>query len=258
MQVITIANHKGGVGKTTTAHALTTGLLHKGYKVLAIDLDPQTNFTYTAGLDQQEDTPDIYELFKARGAVPSLQAIRETPAGFSMIAGALGLAGADMEFSQQGREYILKEIIESIKEKYDYCVIDTPPILGILTVNALTASNFVIVPIEADIYSLQGLSQLQGVIANAKKYSNPDLQIAGLLITKYNPRTVINKSLKEELEAVAAQLQTKVYKTWIREAIAIKEVHFMQGDLFTDYKKHNVTKDYEAFIKEFLKDRKEG
>lgn len=252
METITITNHKGGVGKTTTAQALTTGLTHRGYKVLAVDVDPQTNFTYTAGLEPQEDKPDIYELFKARGAVSSLQAIQETPAGFSMIAGALGLAGADMEFSQQGREYILKEILEPVKEKYDFCIIDTPPTLGILTVNALTASQKIIVPIEADIYSLQGLSQLQGVIANAKKYSNHDLQIAGLLITKYNPRAIINKSLKEELEAVADQLQTKVFKRWIRETVAIKEIHFLQGDLFKEYPKHNVTKDYAAFIDEFL------
>ena len=252
METITITNHKGGVGKTTTAQVLATGLTHRGYKVLGIDIDPQTNFTYTAGIEQQDGKQDIYDLFKSHETISSLQAIQKTPTGFSMIAGALELAGADMEFSHQGREYILKEILEPLKNTYDYCIIDTPPTLGILTVNALTASQKIIVPVEADIYSLQGLSQLQGVIMNAKKYSNPNLQIAGLLITKYNPRAVINKSLKEELEAIASNLHTKVFKSWIRETVAIKEVHFLQGDLFKEYPNHNVTKDYNAFIDEFL------
>lgn len=257
MRTITITNHKGGVGKTTTAQALATGLLHRGYRVLAIDIDPQTNFTYTAGLDTHSRNTNIYDLFKDRGAASSLQAIQETPAGFSMIPGALGLAGADMEFSQQGREYILKEILQPIKEKFDFCIVDTPPTLGILTINALTASQEIIIPVEADIYSLQGLAQLQGAIFNTQKYSNPDLKVSGLLITKFNPRAVINQNLKEALDGAALQLHTKVFNSWIREAVAIKEVHFLQGDLFKEYPRHKVTKDYAAFIEEFLQG-KEG
>lgn len=256
MHIITITNHKGGVGKTTTAQALATGLLHRRFKVLAIDIDPQTNFTYTAGLNPNEAKTNIYDLFredrKNPGAVSSLQAVQETPAGFFMIPGALGLAGADMEFSQQGREYILKEILQPLENEFDFCIIDTPPTLGILTINALTASQEIIIPVEADIYSLQGLAQLQGVIANTKKYSNPGLTVSGLLLTRYNPRAVINQNLKEALEGAAEQLQTKVYKAFIREAVAVKEVHFLQGDLFKEYPRHKVTKDYTAFIDEFM------
>lgn len=256
MEIITITNQKGGVGKTTTAHILTTGLMHRGYNVLAVDADPQTNFSYAAGTDTQEAEIDIYRLFKAyeqgQRGVSSLQAIQKAPAGFSMIPGSLDLAGADMDFTKPGREYLLKEILEPLQGMFDYCVIDTPPTLGILTVNALTASNKIIVPMGADVFSMQGLSQLQGMISNVKRYCNRDLIIDGLLLTKYNPRAVINQNLKESLEAVAAQLETRLYKTYIRESVAIKEIQFMQSDIFAEYPKHNLTRDYENFVSEFL------
>jgi len=246
---VTITNQKGGVGKTTTAHILATGLKKAGFSVLAIDTDPQTNFTYTAGLQPEETELDLYNLFKGQGS--SLQAIQTTKAGFDMIAGSLQLAGADMEFTMTGREYILKGIIEPIKERYDYCIIDTPPTLGILTINALTASERVLVPMGADVYSLQGLSQLQGMIENVRKYCNPSLIIEGLLLTKYNSRAVINRQLKDSLEDVAHRLNTKLFKTCIREAVAVKEVQFLQGNIFDEYPNANITRDYIEFIKEF-------
>lgn len=263
MEVITITNQKGGVGKTTTAHILTTGLMHRGYKVIAVDVDPQTNFSYAGGTDGQEAEIDIYNLFKAyekgnTGGISSLQAIQKAPAGFDMIPGSLDLAGADMDFTQPGREYILKQILEPLQALYDYCIIDTPPTLGILTVNALTASNKIIVPMGADVFSMQGLSQLQGMITNVKRFCNPNLIIDGLLLTKYNPRAVINQNLKESLEGVATQLQTRLYNSHIRDSVAIKEIQFLQADIFTEYPKHNLTKDYEAFINEFLKGSKEN
>lgn len=252
MITVTITNQKGGVGKTTTAHILSAGLAKQGFRVLAIDIDPQTNLTYTAGIEPQNTEATLYSFFK-RTASPSIQAALPTEAGFFIIPGSLDLAGADMEFTQTGREYMLKEALQPLEESFDYCIIDTPPTLGILTVNALTASQKVIVPMGADIYSLQGLSQLQGLIDNVKRYSNHDLTIDGLLLTKYSPRAIINRQLKESLQEVAKQLQTKVYNTAIREAVAIKEVQFLQSNIFTEYPNANVTQDYTAFIKEFLK-----
>lgn len=252
METVTVTNQKGGVGKTTTAHILSTGLAMQGFKVLAVDIDPQTNLTFTAGLDPLEAPVTLYELLK-KTAKTTLQAAQRTAAGFYMIPGSLDLAGADMEFTQTGREYLLKEALEPLEESFDFCIIDTPPTLGILTVNALTASQKVIVPMGADVYSLQGLSQLQGLINNVKKYSNPALSIDGLLVTKYSPRAIINRQIKDSFEDVAKRLKTKVYKTSIREAVAVKEIQFLQGNIFTDYPKANVTEDYRGFIEEFLK-----
>lgn len=251
MVTVTITNQKGGVGKTTTAHILSAGLARQGFKVLAVDVDPQTNLTFTAGIDPLESGVNLYNLMKKQAS--SLQAVQPTKSGFSIIPGSLDLAGADMEFTQAGREYMLKEALEPLKGEFDFCIIDTPPTLGILTVNALTASQKVIVPMCADVYSLQGLSQLQGLIGNVQKYCNPALTIDGLLLTKYSPRAVINRQLKESLQEVAEQLKTKVYTAAIREAVAIREAQLLQSDIFTEQPKANVTQDYTAFINEFLK-----
>lgn len=247
MQIICIANQKGGVGKTTTAHILLTGLTHAGYKTLGVDIDPQTNLTYTAGIEP-EARKTVYDLFKGK---PIAEAIQTTAAGFDMISGSIDLAGADMEFTQIGKEYILRDLLEPVKENYDFCIIDTPPTLGILTVNALTAAQKVIIPMLADVYSLQGLSQLQTMIQTVQHYCNPSLTIDGLLLTKYSPRAVINQQLKENLEELAKQLNTKLYSSVIREAVAIKEIQLAAGDLFRDNPKANITKDYKAFISEF-------
>lgn len=249
MQIITISNQKGGVGKTTTAHALLTGLANMGYKVLALDADPQTNLTYTTGINM-DDTPDLYNLLKKQASF--LEVVQQVKPGFDIIPGSLDLAGADMEFTAAGREYMIREALEPVKEKYDFCIIDTPPTLGILTVNALTASHKIIVPMAADVYSLQGLSQLQGMVENVKKYCNPGLIIDGLLLTKYSDRAIINRNLKDSLQQTAAQLHTRLYKTTIREAVAVKEIQFLQSDIFTEYPKAKVTEDYKQFIKEFL------
>ena len=251
MKVVTITNQKGGVGKTTTAHILCTGLASRGFRVLAVDIDPQTNLTYTAGFMPGEVQPTLYELFRG-SAKPSLQATVKAKAGFSIIPGSLDLAGADMEFTQDRREYLLQEILRAYKKEFDFCIIDTPPTLGILTVNALTASDTVIIPMGADIYSIQGLAQLQGLIQNVQRYTNPALTVAGLLITRFNARAVINRQLRDTMWTVARNLDTFLFTTAIREAVAIKEVQFLQSDIFTEYPKANITRDYNNFINEFL------
>lgn len=248
--IVTVTNQKGGVGKTTTVHALACGLVHRGKKVLLIDTDPQTNLTFTSGIRPEQTNQDLYDLFK--GEKITSEAIIKTSAGFSIIPGSLELTAADMEFSQLGREYLLKEIIEPIKADFDYIIIDTAPSLGVLTANALTVSDCLIVPMSADIYSLQGLTRLQKFLETAKKRTNPDLYIDGLLLTKYNGRAVINRQLKEAMQKAATALNTKVYKTPIREAVAVKEVQYLQGDIFTEYPKANVTQDYKNFINEFV------
>ncbi len=191
MQTITLSNQKGGVAKTTTAHILAAGLHNRNYKILIVDLDPQCNLSYSCGIDMMKVEHTLYDVFK--GNAISKQAITSVKQGFDIVSGGLTLAGADMDFTQTGREYMLREALKEVSDDYDYCIIDTPPTLGILTVNALTASQTIIIPMTADIYAIQGLSQLQGLIKNVRKYCNPDLSIAGLLLTRYSERTVISR-----------------------------------------------------------------
>lgn len=249
MQTITIGNQKGGVGKTTTAHALASGLSMKGFKTLAVDLDPQTNFTYSAAVDTSTGN-DIHSLFNKKSNVADC--IQVTPDGFYMIPGSTNMAGADMEYTGSGSQLILKGILDPLKDRFDYCIIDTPPTLGILTINALSASERLVIPMTADVYSIQGLSQLWSLIQDVKAYCNNELKIDGLLVTKYNRRSIINRQINDSLNDIAEDLQTRVYDTHIREGVAIKEAQFTQQSILSYNKKSKVSADYWEFINEFL------
>lgn len=246
-RVTTILNQKGGVGKTSTAHALATGLTQWRYKPLIIDADPQGNITFT--MQANPSKISLYELL--RGEVTAADAIQHTEQG-DIIASSLLLAGADMEFTQTGREYLLREALEGIAGEYTHVIIDSPPALGILTVNALTASTDIVIPIGADIYSLQGLTQLLSTISKVRKYSNPSLQVAGLLITRKGARATATKQLIEIIEQKADALSLHLYGQTIREAIAVKEAQIMQQPLHVAAPKAKVTGDYNAFIHEYL------
>lgn len=251
-KIIAIINQKGGVGKSTTAEALVAGLTLKGYKCLAIDLDAQGNLTYTAGAT----TDGATALGVLTGEVKIKDAIQHTASG-DIIAASKALSGADAFIKDTGKEYKLKEALESIAGEYQYIIIDTPPALGILTVNALTACNSLIIPAQADIYSLQGIEQLAETIKPVKKYCNHNLAIEGILLTRYSSRSVLSREVAELAEQLAEKLGTKLFKTTIREAVAVKEAQISQQSLFDYAPKAKVTEDYRAFIKEFLgKERK--
>jgi len=246
-----IANQKGGVGKTTTAHALITGLAYSGYKALAVDTDPQGNLTYAMTADT--DAAGIYEAMK--GTIDASDAIQHTKQG-DILGGSLMLSGADMEFTDTGREYILKEILEPLQEIYDYIVIDSPPTLGILTINALTAADDLIIPLGADAFSLQGLAQLYATITKVKKHCNPALAIAGLLITRHSGRTVLGRDLKEVIKEKAQFVGARAYDAVIRESVSIREAQAKQMSLLAIDPKGNATADYLAFIDEYLQTTK--
>lgn len=250
MKTITICNQKGGVGKTTTSVALATGLSKQGKRVLAIDLDPQGNLMMSSGISPLETKGSIYDVFKDKANASKI--IEMTALGYDVLPGGISLAGADMDFTQTGREFMLREALASVQDNYDYIIIDTPPTLGILTVNALTAASSVIIPMAVDIYSLQGLSQLNLLIQNVKKYCNPDLAIDGLLVTKWTSRQRISNIMQIQMEQAAASIGTKVFDTHIRESVAIREVALLQADMFQDAKKANATIDYQMFLDELL------
>ena len=157
-----------------------------------------------------------------------------------------------MLLQDTGKEYRLKEAIAPVKRKYDYIIIDTPPALGIITTNALTASDTVIIPAQAEIHSIQGIALLSEAITAIKKYTNPALKIAGIVITRYNGRAILSKDMKENLHRTAELLKTKVFSTPIRECIAVKEAQALRQDIFTYAPRSNATKDYNAVIDELL------
>ena len=248
-RITAVINQKGGVGKTTTAHALATGLIHRGYNVLVVDADPQGNLSYS--LNANTEQPGLYEAMK--GEDEPLKIIQTTKQG-DIIASSIYLAGADMEFTASGREYRIKETIESVNRnsKYDHIIIDCPPALGILTINALTACNDVVVPIGADIFSLQGLQQLLNTINTVRKYSNNKIKLAGLLITRKSNRAIATRQLIEAIEKNVTSMEAQLYKIIIREGVAVKETQIMQSSLFDSHTKAKVTADYNAFIDEYL------
>lgn len=249
MKTISIANQKGGVSKTTTAGAIGAGLKLKGFKVLFIDLDGQGNLSYT----MQADTKSFNLLEALQKPIQATQIIQTLQQG-DIIASNAKLAAADNIITNTGKEYKLKELLKSVNKNYDYCIIDTPPALSILTINALTASNYILIPAQADIFSLQGIGQLNTTINTVKKYCNKDLIILGLLVTRYNARTIISRDIAEMLEQTAEQLHTKLYKTKIRECIAIKEAQATRQSIFEYAPRSNGAKDYKLLINELLRE----
>ena len=250
MKTISLSNQKGGVAKTATSEALASGLSLRGFRVLAIDLDPQANFSFSSGADLLNTDPTLFDVFK--DTVDLSDIIQGTERGYDIAVGGLSLAGADMDFTQTGREFMLKEALDTVRSDYDFCVIDCPPTLGILTVNALTASDAVVIPLTADAYSIQGLSQLKLLIDRVRKYSNTALKISGLLITRYDDRTNVSKALTDQINQIAEKLETKVFTKPIRNSVAVRESQVMRANLFTEAPKANATKDYISFIDELL------
>ena len=246
-EVIAVSNQKGGVGKSTTANALGAYLFHKGFKVLYVDMDAQGNLSYSMGASNKA----ISSLEVLTGTATAKEAIVQTAQG-DLIPASPALSNADALLKDTGREYKLREALGPILGDYDYIILDTPPAIGTLTINALTACNSVIVPAQADIYSLQGIGQLVQTVQTVKRYCNRDIAIKGLLITRYNARALLTKDMTELLEDTANHLQTKLYTTKIRECIALKEAQASQQDIFTYSPKSNATEDYTAFVEEVL------
>ena len=248
MKIITIINRRGGVGKTATAHAIGSGLHENGKNVLFVDLDSQNNLTFDTGAN-----PQAQNIFEVLTGANISGAIQKTCCG-DIIPAAAALAGADVAITETGKEYKLREALEEISGNYDFCIIDTPPALGILTINALTASDIAIIPAQAEIHSLQGIYQLNETIKAVKKYCNPKLKIFGVLITRYNSRTIISADMKENIKRAAEDIGTKLLPTPIRECTAIKEAQAMQTSIFKYAPKSNAAKDYTELINAIIKE----
>jgi len=245
--IICIANQKGGVGKSTTTQALGAGLKLKGFSVLFVDLDAQGNLTYALGGDTMGAT--TLDILTQKATAQA--AIQRTPGG-DLIPSAPTLSGADMLLSQTGKEYRLSEALQPISGKYNYILVDTPPSLGILTVNALTASKWAIIPAQADTFSLQGIGQLYNTITAVKQYCNTDLIIKGILLTRHSSRAILSRDMADMMKETAEKLGTTIFSTTIRENIAIKEAQARQKDIFGYAPRSNASADYMDFIEELI------
>lgn len=247
-RVISISNQKGGVGKTTTTCALAAGLKKRGYRVLAIDLDPQGNLGFSVGADT-ENSASIYSVLK--GEVRTQYAIQKTDS-MDLIISSILLSGIDLEFTDTGREYLLKEAIRPILPFYDYILFDTPPALGILTINAFTASDTIVVPMLSDIFSLQGIAQLYETVERVKKYCNPNLLIAGILLTRFNPRTRLSREIRGTAELIADDFHIRVFDSFIRSCVSVSEAQSLQKNIFDYDSRSHIAQDYGRFVDEFL------
>ena len=219
-RIIAVANQKGGVGKTTTAINLAACLAEAGKKVLTIDLDPQGNMTSGLGVDKNEVENTVYELMLDECSIK--ESMTDTVVdGMKVIPSNVNLAGAEIELlGIPEKEYILRNAVDYIKEDYDFIVIDCPPSLNMLTINAMTTANSVLVPIQCEYYALEGLSQVLRTIGLVRKKMNPSLELEGVVFTMYDARTNLSMQV---VENVKDHLNQKVYKTMIPRNIRLAE-----------------------------------
>ena len=219
-RVIAIANQKGGVGKTTTSINLSAALAEKGKKVLVIDTDPQGNTTSGFGIEKNELENTIYELLLGDSSVEQC-IIKEEKTGVYILPANVNLAAVEVELiDTPKKEFILKNEIDWVKDKYDFIIIDCPPSLSLLTINALTTADSVLVPIQCEYYALEGLSQLIHTVNLVKSRLNPELDIEGVVFTMYDSRTNLSEDVVENVKSV---LNQHIFKTIIPRNIRLAE-----------------------------------
>lgn len=248
MQTIVMTNKKGGVAKTTTALATAASLGMRGKRVLAIDMDSQANFTQSSG--GEHGVLGTYDFLKSEDA--SLADCLQHAEHYDFIGAdkRLSTLASDLQ-NVIGREHILEKALRKVRG-YDFAVIDTPPSMEVLTLNALVAADSVVVCCQADTYSVTGLAEMRKNFANVKEYYNPRLRVAGILMTRYNGRTMLAKELSKVFEHAAEAMTAKVFRSVIRENIALKEAAARAQSIFDYQSGSHGAEDYNAFVTELL------
>ncbi len=249
-KIISLLNHKGGVGKTTSAINIGAGLVELGKRTLLIDLDPQANLTLSLGIPRQKVT--IYEALRGEAELEPYS-YKE---GFDVITSSLDLSSAEMELiNEAGREYILRELFETVIEDYDYIIIDCPPSLGLLTLNALTCSHYVYIPLQTEFLALQGLAKIKQIIDKVKFRLNKKLTIGGVIATMYDQRKVLNRDV---VDTIRKYFGPKVFDTMIRDNVALAEAPAQRMDIFSYSNKSKGAEDYLSLCKEILQRTEAG
>ena len=247
-KILVITNQKGGVGKTTTASAVVSGLADDGYKILAVDLDPQGNLGFCLGAEI-DNSPTVYEMMK--GSISAEKVIQHI-GGIDVVPSNILLSGAELEFTNIGREYLLKKALDPVKDAYDFVVVDTPPALNILTVNAYTATDKLIIPMVPEILSLLGISQLRETIQLVKDLYNPRIEVLGILLNRYDRRRLLTRDVEEMAEIIAKELNTRVFETKIRSAVAVAEAPAHGDSIFRHAPRSAASIDYRKFVDELI------
>lgn len=253
-KIIAMTNQKGGVGKTTTASAMMSALHLRGYRVLGIDLDPQGSLGFSIGLDI-ENCSTIYDVMK--GTIPIEEAIVQTESGDMLVSNIL-LSAAELEFNKPGREFILRTALSKVEENYDYIIIDTPPALNVLTVNAYVVADALIIPMAPEILSLLGISQIRETIDTVRRCYNSRLRVLGILLNKFNPRLTLNREVLELAEQIAQSLDTRVFHTKIRASVSVAESPAHGQSVITYAPKSKPTLDFHALLDEILAGKSAG
>ena len=242
--IISLLNHKGGVGKTTSTINIGAGLVELGKKVLLIDLDPQANLSLSLGVPRQRFT--IYEAMRGESELVPYQ-VKEN---LDVVMSTLDLSGAEMELiNEAGREFILRELFDPLQDEYDYILIDCPPSLGLLTLNALTSSQFIIIPLQTEFLALQGLTKIKQVIDKVRFRLNKKLQIAGVIATMYDHRKILNRDV---VETIRKYFGDKVFDTHIRDNVALAEAPAQRKDIFEYNSRSAGAADYLSLSKEVV------
>lgn len=248
-KVISLINQKGGVGKTASTNAIGVCLKHRDYKVLCIDFDPQGYLSFSMGADTREHST-IYDVLKH--SIKIRYAIQKTCVTDIIPADAL-LGNVEREFTGPGSEHMLKDCLKAIAPMYDYILIDSPPELGLLSANAVIASDIVLIPGLSDGYSLQGIIQVHETISRIKQAFNPELVIGGMFLVRYYPREALSRTTRETAQLLAEHLNIRLLDSSIRHSNIISKIMTtLQKDMIDYAHNNNAVKDYISLVDELF------
>lgn len=248
-KIITVANQKGGVGKTTVSMSLISSLHERGFRVLGVDMDPQGSMGFSAGLDI-ENSQTLYEVLK--GETPIEDAIVHGDAGDFLLSNIL-LSTAERELNGRDREYLLRNELARVSDRYDRIVIDTPPGLSILTTNAYGAADGLVIPSRADILGVLAVSQIRETIKSVQSSLNPRLKVYGILLNFYNRRLTLSREVCEMMDQLAQEMDTRVFASKIRNSVGISEAPAHGESIHVYARAAAAAQDFEAFVDELLK-----